>query len=84
MLPWKVIKKSKKLREAQMVDVEATLRDIVTINLRFALAEVMATGGKQAIVRALDHVCEAEAFLQILLMEMGDLAREPTTAVAGN
>ena len=65
-----------------MCDAEVALRDITAINLRFALAEVMVDGGKPAIVRALDHVREADAFLQILLMEMGDLAMEPTIAMA--
>ncbi|MCW2273534.1 hypothetical protein GJ654_05165 [Rhodoblastus acidophilus] len=61
-----------------MIDAEFALREIAAINLRFALADIMIGGGKQAVVRALEHVREAETFLQILLMAMGDLAREPT------
>ena len=63
-------------------DASSALRDMAAINLRFALAEVMIDGGKQAVVRALYHVREAEAFLQILLIHMGDFATEPTIAMA--
>ena len=59
------------------------MKEIAAINLRYALAEVMvADGDRIAVARALDHLREAEAFLQIVLMEMGDYSTEPTIAMA--
>jgi len=65
-----------------MDDASVAMREIAAINLRFALAEIMVDGDKQAVFRALDHLREAESFLQILLIEMGDFATEPTIAMA--
>jgi len=69
------------LRENAMCQIIA-LKEIAAINLRYALAEVSAEGDRPAILRALDHLREAEAFLQIALMEMGDFTTEPTIALA--
>ncbi|PPQ31184.1 hypothetical protein CCR94_09910 [Rhodoblastus sphagnicola] len=58
------------------------MKEIAAINLRYALAEVSTHGDKDAIRRALDHVREAESFLQIALMDMGEYSTEPTIAMA--
>lgn len=63
-----------------MIEAEVALRDIAAVNLRFALADIMIVGGRQAVIRALDHLREAESYLQILLVAMGDLATEPSSS----
>jgi putative Ca2+/H+ antiporter (TMEM165/GDT1 family) len=65
-----------------MVELVDGLKEITAINLRYALAEVLVTGDRAGMARALCHLREAEAFLQILLMEMGDYSTEPTIAMA--
>lgn len=66
-----------------MCELVHGLKEIAAINLRYALAEVMvAQGDRFAVARARDHLREAEASLQILLMKMGDYSTEPTIAMA--
>ncbi|MCW2283090.1 hypothetical protein M2323_000763 [Rhodoblastus acidophilus] len=60
-----------------MDESEIALRDIAAIHLRFALADLMIGAGKPDVARALDHLREADACLQVLLMARGEPAGEP-------
>jgi hypothetical protein len=75
-------KKRKQWEMAAVSDASIAMKEIAAINVRFALAEMMHDLDKPGVVRALDHLREAEAFLQILLIEMGDVSTEPTIAMA--
>lgn len=46
------------------------LREMVSINLSFAQAEVEMACDRESVARALDHVRQAEAYLRILAAEL--------------
>jgi hypothetical protein len=52
-----------------MSRVTADLADLASINLHYAQAEITSIGDRESIMRALDHIRQAEACLRIVMVE---------------
>ena len=56
------------------------LTEFATVNLHYALAELVSLGDKDSISRALDHIRQAQGCLQIVMAEYDDIPEDEAEA----
>jgi hypothetical protein len=56
------------------------LKELASINLQYAMADIETQGDRDSIAHALNHVQEVEACLRIILNEMSGPEDEPMPA----
>ena len=59
--------------EEGMTRTSTDLTNFATINLHYAVAEITSIGDRESVLRALEHIRQAERCLQVVIAEFGPL-----------